>query len=279
VTITGTGFTGATAVNFGTTAAKSFTVVNDTTINAVSPAATGAVNVTVVTPNGTSSGSAAAQFTFAAAPPTVVSLVRFGFHAQQTSLVLTFSTALAKAPAENVNNYQIVTENGTVVPVSSAVYDPTALTVTLLPAQRLSLHLFYQLTVTGKTPDGLTSATGVPLDGTGSGTPGTDFVRMFSGGILAGPEPAMLSVEPKIFAAAQKVFAAAEKKYAAGPKNLAAAERRLAAAKRSLAVAEKKLVAHVKESASKVRAINAVSASAVDELSVLGALIARPKAI
>jgi hypothetical protein len=39
VTITGTGFTGATAVNFGTIPAKSFTVVNDTTINAVTPPA------------------------------------------------------------------------------------------------------------------------------------------------------------------------------------------------------------------------------------------------
>ena len=111
--ITGTGFTGATAVNFGTIPAKSFTVVNDTTIDAVTPeatgavnvtVATGAVNVTVVTPNGTSPSSAAAQFTFAAASPTVVSLVRFGFHAQQTSLVLTFSTALNPTSAQNVNN-------------------------------------------------------------------------------------------------------------------------------------------------------------------------------
>ena len=41
MTITGTGFTGATAVDFGTTPATNVTVVNATTITAVSPAGTG----------------------------------------------------------------------------------------------------------------------------------------------------------------------------------------------------------------------------------------------
>ncbi len=38
VTITGTGFTGATAVEFGSSLAADVTVVNDTTITAESPA-------------------------------------------------------------------------------------------------------------------------------------------------------------------------------------------------------------------------------------------------
>ena len=54
VTITGTNFTGATAVSFGGTAATTFTVVNATTITAVvANGATGSVSVT--TPNGTAS--------------------------------------------------------------------------------------------------------------------------------------------------------------------------------------------------------------------------------
>ena len=68
VTITGTGFTGATAVDFGTTAATNFTVVSSTEITADSPAGTGVVDVTVTTPGGKSATSAADQFTYIAAP-------------------------------------------------------------------------------------------------------------------------------------------------------------------------------------------------------------------
>jgi hypothetical protein len=70
VAVTGTNFTGATAVNFGTTPATSYTVNSATSITAVSPAGTGAVDVTVVTPNGTSATVAADQFTYPSASGT-----------------------------------------------------------------------------------------------------------------------------------------------------------------------------------------------------------------
>lgn len=55
VTITGTGFLGATDVKFGTPSASAFTVLSDSTIVAVLPAGSaGSVNVTVTTPVGTS---------------------------------------------------------------------------------------------------------------------------------------------------------------------------------------------------------------------------------
>ncbi|MET9876718.1 IPT/TIG domain-containing protein [Actinacidiphila glaucinigra] len=54
VTLTGSGFTGATSVKFGATAATSYTVNSATQITAVAPAGTGAVPVTVTTPGGTS---------------------------------------------------------------------------------------------------------------------------------------------------------------------------------------------------------------------------------
>ena len=69
MTITGTGFTGATAVEFGTTAATTFTVVSRHLDHRHLPGRpTGTVDVTVTTPGGTSATSAADQFTYVAAP-------------------------------------------------------------------------------------------------------------------------------------------------------------------------------------------------------------------
>jgi len=65
VTITGTNFTGATAVAFGSSPAASFSVVSDSQIIAVSPAQiVSTVDVEVTTPTGTSSASRSDQFTF-----------------------------------------------------------------------------------------------------------------------------------------------------------------------------------------------------------------------
>lgn len=69
VTITGAGFTGATAVSFGGVAASSFTVVSATQITAVVAAGGASGNVSVTTPGGTST---LGGFTFVP-PPTVTS--------------------------------------------------------------------------------------------------------------------------------------------------------------------------------------------------------------
>jgi LPXTG-motif cell wall-anchored protein len=70
VTITGTGFTGATGVTFGGTAAPSFTVVDDTSITTTTPAhAPGAVGVVVTAPGGQ---SAPGDFTFLSLPAPVI---------------------------------------------------------------------------------------------------------------------------------------------------------------------------------------------------------------
>ena len=69
VTITGTNFTGATAVRFGTTAATNLTVVSDAQLTATVPAhAAGTVNVTVTTPAGNSPAVSADKYTYDAVP-------------------------------------------------------------------------------------------------------------------------------------------------------------------------------------------------------------------
>jgi hypothetical protein len=64
VTLTGSGFTGATAVDFGTSPATSFSVYDDGSITAVAPAGSGTVDVTVVGPAATSLTSPADQFAY-----------------------------------------------------------------------------------------------------------------------------------------------------------------------------------------------------------------------
>ncbi|WAC04627.1 MAG: IPT/TIG domain-containing protein [Methanoregula sp.] len=65
VAITGTDFTGATAVNFGSTPAASYIVNSATSITAVSPVGSaGPVDITVTTPGGTSATSPADIFRY-----------------------------------------------------------------------------------------------------------------------------------------------------------------------------------------------------------------------
>jgi hypothetical protein len=75
VTISGSGFLSATAVNFGSVAAT-FTIQSDGLISAVAPSqAAGTVNVTITSPSGTSSTSSADQFLYTAASAPSISSV------------------------------------------------------------------------------------------------------------------------------------------------------------------------------------------------------------
>jgi hypothetical protein len=68
VRIFGAGFSGASAVHFGSTPATSYTVVGAGEIDAVAPAGSGTVDVTVTGPNGTSASTVADQYTYASGP-------------------------------------------------------------------------------------------------------------------------------------------------------------------------------------------------------------------
>src|SRR5262249_18573158 len=64
VTITGTGFTGATDVAFGGTSAATFTVDDDAQITATAPPGLGTVDVAISGPNGTSAITFADEYTY-----------------------------------------------------------------------------------------------------------------------------------------------------------------------------------------------------------------------
>jgi len=74
VKIHGSGFTGATAVNFGPLAATGMTVDSDSQISAVTPAGGGQVPVTVVTPSGTTAVNPASHFTYLGATVSVTAI-------------------------------------------------------------------------------------------------------------------------------------------------------------------------------------------------------------
>lgn len=75
VTITGSGFTGATGVSFGGTPATSFTIVSANQITATAPArGVGVADVIVTTPNGVSANTAADNFTYVVPPAPVPTL-------------------------------------------------------------------------------------------------------------------------------------------------------------------------------------------------------------
>ena len=91
IAITGTNFTGTTAVSLGGTPVKSFTITSATTITAVTAAAAtaGPVTIAVTTPSGTVTSSTN-LFTYSVPPPTITSVSpNTGTTAGGTAIALT----------------------------------------------------------------------------------------------------------------------------------------------------------------------------------------------
>jgi hypothetical protein len=162
VTITGTNFTGATAVKFGSANAKSFKVNSETSITAVSPAGTGTVNVTVTTAGGTSKEVPADQFNYIP-PPTVTEVspkqgptsggttvtikgsnlsgatsVQFGSSPASVEAVSETSiTAVAPAGTAGVADVRVTTPGGTsaIVPADQFSYVPPPTVMEVSPKE------------------------------------------------------------------------------------------------------------------------------------------------
>jgi hypothetical protein len=95
VTLTGSAFTGATAVRFGATAAASVTVLSDTKLTAVAPPGTGTAAVTVVTAAGVSNQL---PYVYVAAPTLTAVVPDIGPASGGQSVTLT-GTGLTQATA------------------------------------------------------------------------------------------------------------------------------------------------------------------------------------
>jgi hypothetical protein len=139
----------------------------------------------------------------AAAAPVVTRVGRYGYHAQPTVFVVTYSQPMTEQSATNLSNYSLVmagrdgifgTRDDRNVPLRSAVYDAQTNGVTLIPMQRnVPLHQKYQLTIVSQPTTGVQNTSGVFLGGQGAGAPGTNFVTSFGREILSGPSVELMA--------------------------------------------------------------------------------------
>lgn len=134
VTITGTGFGGATAVTFGASPATGFTVNSATQITATAPAGTGTVDIRVTTAGGTSPTSAADQFTYVVAPAipslSINDVTQNEGNSGGTAFNFTVTLTSASASAVTVN---YATSNGSATAPSD--YTATSGALTFAPGQ------------------------------------------------------------------------------------------------------------------------------------------------
>jgi titin len=133
--------------------------------------------------NGSATG-ATATFTVNVAPaPQVTSLKAADINGKSTRLTLTFDQPMWSVNAQFAQNFTVVgglPYRQQVIPIASAVYDAATSSVVLTTSQHLDPRLSYTLVVNGAAPFGLVSSASVLLDGAGTGTPGSTFLRQFT---------------------------------------------------------------------------------------------------
>jgi len=172
VTLTGTGFTGATAVVFGILPATSFTVNSDTQITAVAPPGLGTVPVTVTTAAGTSNG---VSFTYVLVPILLLLIPMVGPQAGGTTVTITgvglsgvTGVNFGAAPATSFT----VVSDAQITAVAPAGTGTVPVTVTSAVGSSNGLPFTYVgvPTVTSISPNSgpVTGGTFVTLTGTGS---------------------------------------------------------------------------------------------------------------
>jgi hypothetical protein len=185
VTISGTNFVPGATVKFGNTAATSFTVVSGNLITVTVPAGTGAADVTVTTPGGTSVITAADKFTYAPVPTvtsvapnggspgggTLVTITGTGFTGATTVMFGTTSATVVSVngtgtmitvtspPGTGTVNVMVTAPGGTsaTTPAGQFSYGKIATTLTLTSSPNPSVLgqvVTFTATVTGHSPSG-----------------------------------------------------------------------------------------------------------------------------
>ena len=113
-------------------------------------------------------------------------MLRYGFHSYPTYLLIDFDTQLDAAAAEDTANFKIVGPSGHRIKVRSAIYDPAAESVTLVPGQQINVHETYHLFVNGTRSSGVQAPGGLLMDGKETGHPGSNYATSLTWRNLAG---------------------------------------------------------------------------------------------
>ncbi len=184
VTITGTGFTDGTVVDFGMMQATGVTVVNSTTITVPSPGGTGMVDVTVVTPAGVSVMSSADQFSYVTAtgPPAVTGVSPATGPTTGGTTVTITGNNLAGVSAVNFGSMQVntfssdtATEITLASPAGSGTVDVTVMTPDGTSAASSAYEFSYVAAIGPPAVTGLAPATGPSTGGTTVTITGTNL--------------------------------------------------------------------------------------------------------
>lgn len=203
VTVTGTDFTGATAVRFGASAA-SFTVTSPTSITATAPVnAAGTYDVTVTTPSGTSATLAADQYTYIA--PATANAVSATVAANSSANMITLnitggvpdSVAIGASPSHGTTSVS----GATIAYTPTAGYSGTdSFTYTATNLSGTSVAATVSITVTRPTLELTPSPGRIP-----GGVAGRPYSQSFSASngtapntfqITAGAPPPGISLDP-----------------------------------------------------------------------------------
>ena len=164
VTITGTGLTGATQVDFGTIPARQFTVDSDGQITATSPvSAAGTVNVRVVMPGGALPVSSNDQYLFVPAPTLTGVSPSAGSLAGGTTVTITgsgFTGATRVAFGLNVASYVVINSDTQITATSPPGTSGTAQITVLTPGGITAISPADQFVYEAAPPAKLVAANG-----------------------------------------------------------------------------------------------------------------------